>query len=135
MKKPIKITLLVLAALTAIVVIAAAVMLKAVSGDALFYMNSTLGNIYAVSYRPVCLASVVLALFWILLAAKYRKEIINKLTKLKLGKKKTADSADSETTSSAAVFCAKCGKRMSAKSRFCPFCGEPVTPVRKEEIR
>lgn len=131
MKKPIKIILLVLAVITVIAVIIAVVMLKAVSGDNLFYMDSTFGSIYAANYRWVCLASGILMLFWIMLVVKKQKEIRAKLLKLKCAKKKIADNvlptaptlvAESVPT----VFCTKCGKQRPAKSKFCPFCGQPV---------
>jgi cell division protein FtsW (lipid II flippase) len=88
MKKPIKTALLVLAAFTVIAVITAVIMLKAVSGDSLFYMDSTLGNICAAGYRWLCLASGILTVFWILLAVKNRKAIAAKLPKFKRGEKK-----------------------------------------------
>ena len=72
MKKPFKILLIVLAVITVILVIAAVIMLRAVSGDNLFYMDSKLGHIYAVSYRWVTLAAGF-CLFWIVFAVRLRK--------------------------------------------------------------
>ena len=139
MKKATKITLLVIASLTVITAIAAIVMLNAVSGDTLFYMDSTLGYVCAVSYRWVCLASVILILFWVLLAVKNRKTVSAMLTKLKGKFEKTAKPTGAPTVTTAPdavtptaaisadkMFCTKCGKQMSAKSKFCPFCGELV---------
>lgn len=77
MKKPktIKIILLAAAILTVVLFILAVVMLKAVKGDALFYMNSGEGYFYAVSYRWVCLAEGLLLLFWVILGVSRRKVI------------------------------------------------------------
>ena len=50
MKKQFKAVLYVIAALTVICVIAAIVMLKVVSGDDLFYMDTKLGGFYVASY-------------------------------------------------------------------------------------
>jgi hypothetical protein len=141
MKKPIKITLLILSVITVIAVIAASVMLKAVSGDSLFYMDSALGNLYAVSYRWVCLTGAILVLFWLLLVIKTRKAIAAKLLKLKRGEKNAAgmdtlpvtsaaavSTAPAETPSkvTSAVLCTNCGKQIPINNKFCPFCGEPV---------
>jgi hypothetical protein len=140
MKKPIKITLLILSVITVIAVIAASVMLKAVSGDSLFYMDSALGNLYAVSYRWVCLTGAILVLFWLLLVIKNRKAIAAKLPKLKRGEKNTAEdtlpvasaatvsTAPAETPSqvTSAILCTNCGKQIPINNKFCPFCGEPV---------
>lgn len=131
MKKPIKITLLVLAAITVITVIASVVMLNAVSGDDLFYIDSTLGSIYAVSYRWVCLVSGILILFWALFMVGKRREIAAKLSEWKRPGRKTADDVMPTTPtmdagSASAVLCTKCNRQVSAKSKFCPFCGEPV---------
>lgn len=89
MKKPIKIMLLVLAVLTVITEVAAVVMLKAASGDKLFYMAAVPGRIIAVSYRWVCLAGIVLFLFWILFAL--RKWMVSRS---KRAKQNAADKAE-----------------------------------------
>lgn len=136
MKKPIKITLFVLATITIVAVVAAVVMLKAVSGDALFYMNSTLGSIYAVSYRWVCLVSGVLILFWILFVVKKRKSITAMLPKFSKKEKKTKVPAIAPITDTVPVttmLCTKCGKQTSLTNKFCPFCGEPVAPSASEK--
>ena len=140
MKKSMKITLLVIASLTVITSIAAIVMLTAVSGNDLFYKNSTLGYIYALSYRWVCLASVILILF--LLAIKNQKEVASMLANFKGNFIKTAKPVDAliNTDSSTTIvfanklLCKKCGKQMSIKSKFCPFCGESVINEKKEEV-
>ena len=132
MKKSTKIALLAIASLTVVASIAAIVMLIAISGDALFYMNSTIGHVYAVSYRWVCLASAALILSWVLLAVKNRKAIAAMLTKLKSKFTKantpTAEPMVAISPTAAASAdkkpCTKCGKQMSLKSKFCPFCGE-----------
>lgn len=130
MKKVTKTMLLAIALLTLVFAIAAVVMKNAVSGDKLFYMNSTLGYIYAVSYRWVGLISILLFLFWAMLAAIKRKAILSMLSgwKDKTGKKVKADTIDTDSTifpvSEGKKICIKCGGQMAEKSKFCPFCGE-----------
>jgi len=132
MKKPFKITLLIIAAVTIIAIITAIIMLRAVSGDNLFYMNSTLGSIYAISYRWVCLASGVLMLFWIILATKKRKEITQKLSKLKIKPKKTI-SKNPPDMQPADKVCTNCGKHLPGENKFCTLCGQAVYAKTKEE--
>lgn len=88
MKKRSKAVLLGAAALTVLIWIAAVLMLRAVSGDALFYMNSTLGRICAVGCRWVSLAGAALLLFWICFAIRAGKK--NRKKKLE---KKAAEAA------------------------------------------
>ena len=89
MKKPktMKIILLAVAVLTVVLFIMAVVMLKAVKGDALFYMDSGKGHFYAVSYRWVCLGEGLLILFWMILGVRRRKAILAKLPKVEWKKK------------------------------------------------
>ena len=91
-----KIVLLAAAVLTVVLFIMAIVMLKAVRGDALFYMDSGKGHFYAVSYRWVCLAEGILLLFWIVLGVVRRKAIMAMLPKVEL-KTKGAGKAVAET--------------------------------------
>ena len=99
------IILLTAAALTVVLFIMAVVMLKAVRGDALFYMDSGKGHFYAVSYRWVCLAEGLLLLFWIVLGFRKRKAILEKLPRVELKKKqpKPAAKAGSEEKAIAEV--------------------------------
>lgn len=83
MKKRSNAVLLGAAVLTLLIWTAAVLMLRAVSGDALFYMNSTLGRICAVGYRWASLAGAGLLLFWICFAVRAGK----KSRKKKLEKK------------------------------------------------
>lgn len=91
MKKPktMKIILLAAAVLTVVLFIMAVVMLKAVKGDALFYMDSGKGHFYAVSYRWVCLGEGLLILLWIILGVSKRKAILAKLPKVEWKKKES----------------------------------------------
>ena len=86
MKKPktMKIVLLGAAVLTVVLSVMSIAMLKAVNGDALFYMDSGKGYFYAVSYRWVCLAAGLLLLFWIVLGVARRKAIMAMLPKVEL---------------------------------------------------
>ena len=93
--KTMKIVLPAAAALTVVLFIMAIVMLKAVKGDALFYMDSGKGYFYAVSYRWVCLAEGILLLFWIVLGVARRKAIMAMLPKVEL-KTKEAGKAPGE---------------------------------------
>ncbi|NLZ45173.1 MAG: zinc-ribbon domain-containing protein [Clostridiales bacterium] len=140
MKKSTKITLLVVAVFTVIGIIATIVMFNAIAGDALFYMNSKLGNIYAVSYRWVSLESVIFIFFWILLIVKKRKIIANTLSKYwqsKKGTKETITEGAVATPSFAIsllkpkILCKNCGKEVPKKNKFCKFCGEAV-PLSKK---
>ena len=141
MKKPIKIILIILAVITLLTVIASAIMLNAVSGDELFYMNSTLGNIYAVSYRWVTLAAVLLTVFWVLFIVKKRASIMTvfsnlkskmvsrepKTEKVEPKPEKIEPSAEKiEVKEITATTCTKCEKQWTNNHKFCPFCGEPV---------
>lgn len=84
MKKSTKILLIVFAVLTIAVIVTAIVMLKAVLGDDLFYMDTKRGSFYAASYRWVCLAGGILILFWIIIGVKRirkRKGSSNELNK------------------------------------------------------
>lgn len=93
------IILLTAAALTVVLFIMAVVMLKAVRGDALFYMDSGKGHFYAVSYRWVCLAEGLLLLFWIVLGFRKRKAILEKLPRVELKKKQPKPAAEAKPDS------------------------------------
>ena len=93
------IILLTAAALTVVLFIMAVVMLKAVRGDALFYMDSGKGHFYAVSYRWVCLAEGLLLLFWIVLGFRKRKAILEKLSRVELKKKQPKPAAEAKPDS------------------------------------
>ena len=93
------IILLTAAALTVVLFIMAVVMLKAVRGDALFYMDSGKGHFYAVSYRWVCLAEGLLLLFWIVLGFRKRKAILEKLPRVELKKKQPKPAAEAKAGS------------------------------------
>lgn len=94
MKKQIKIILPIFAVVTVITIVAAIVMLKAVSGSDLFYINSTLGRVYAVSYRWVCLAGVVFAAVWVWLVAKNGKRMVDKFLKFAFGKEEAGQASE-----------------------------------------
>ncbi|MDR1640850.1 MAG: hypothetical protein LBT59_14230, partial [Clostridiales bacterium] len=79
MKRPI---FLILAFLTLLSIIASIIMIGAVTGDDLLYMDSTLGMIYSVSYRWVILASVAFIIAWIAIIANRRKIFGNKVKPL-----------------------------------------------------
>jgi uncharacterized membrane protein len=120
MKKSLKNTLLIIAGLTILVVTIAIIMLKAILSDALFYMDSRFGGIYAVSYRWMCLVSVILILFWILIIVKNRAVITAKMPKFKRKPKEGAEAT------LPAMVCAHCGRPLTAANKFCPQCGVPA---------
>jgi uncharacterized membrane protein len=120
MKKSLKNTLFVIAGLTIIVVTITIIMLKAILGDVLFYMDSRFGGIYAVSYRWMCLVSVILILFWILIIVKNRAVITAKMPKFKRKPKEGAEATPP------VMVCAHCGRPLTAANKFCPQCGEPA---------
>lgn len=129
MKKSAKWILLILAVLTVACVVAAIVMVKAVWGDALFYMDSRLGNFYAVSYRPVCLASAALILFWVLLGIKKHSLFTAKLAASKNKKEAITEArTDPET-----IFCGQCGTQLAKDTKFCSSCGAPVKAAGTED--
>lgn len=130
MKKPTKIILLIFALLTVLTVIAAVIMLNAVSGSALLYMNSTVGKIYAVSYRWVFVAAVIFVLCWIFIAVKKRKALSEILLKHKQ-KAGPITNINAQLTkapkpAASALFCTQCGKQISVANKFCPFCGQLI---------
>lgn len=145
MKKPMKIALLVLAALTIAIVITAIVMLNAVSGDTLFYMNARLGSFYAVSYRWFCLASVLLIGMWVALVIRFRKEIAQKLSTF--GRQDTTAKATTKAATTPGVpegsssaeeafdttVCGACGSEIPTSCKFCPFCGETTLHTSTQE--
>lgn len=132
MKKTAKWMLLILAVLTMIAVIAAIVMLRTVSGDTLFYLDSRVGNIYAVSYRWVCLVAALLILFWLLLGFRKRSVVKARFLALKPKKKAVAKKkADKKLNSKPPaeppqkeIICTGCGKKLTGDHKFCPFCGK-----------
>lgn len=137
MKKPIIITLLIIAVLTIISVISTIVMFNAVNGDVLLYMNSKLGYIYAVSYRWVWFASGILVLFWIVFGFNKRKSIKDMLSKLIPKPKEKVHFTKTETKSAKmfgekhiekppSTFCTNCGKQITGSNKYCSFCGTHV---------
>lgn len=113
------IILLTAAALTVVLFIMAVVMLKAVRGDALFYMDSGKGHFYAVSYRWVCLAEGLLLLFWIVLGFRKRKAILEKLPRVELKKKQPKPAAEAKTDSGEKAIAevkADSGEKVTAES-------------------
>jgi len=132
MKKSSKTALLIIAVLTVVLVILSAIMLEAVSGDALFYMDSRLGSVCAVSYRWVCLASVILILFWIAISVKNRTKFAEFFKKKEHKPKKTTDEMtapelEQETEIQSAVnHCANCGSELKPDAAFCGECGQKV---------
>lgn len=142
MKKQFKVVLYVIAALTVICVIAAIVMLKVVSGDDLFYMDTKLGGFYVASYRWVCLAAAVLVIFWVIFwiirrpalkaakAARAAEAAKAANTTNVVGTDNTAKAAGapvttpgSPDTSNKIKYCAKCGQPRPADKPFCGHCG------------
>lgn len=113
------IILLTAAALTVVLFIMAVVMLKAVRGDALFYMDSGKGHFYAVSYRWVCLAEGLLLLFWIVLGFRKRKAILEKLPRVELKKKQPKPAAEAKAGSEEKAIAevkADSGEKVTAES-------------------
>jgi hypothetical protein len=78
----IRVILIILAVLTLISIIASIVMIRAVTGDTLFFMDSTLGMICAASFRWVTLASACFIIAWIAIIANRRKLFGRKLKSL-----------------------------------------------------
>ena len=79
MKKSTKIAFIVLLSLTVVMAAAAISMLAAISGDNLMYMNSVAGSIIVSCYRWVCLAALILVIFWIVVLLINSKKIIAKI--------------------------------------------------------
>ena len=97
MKKQMKAAILAGAVATLLIWIVAVWMLRAVSGDSLFYMNSILGKICAVSYRWVSLVSLLLFVFWSIFAVKSAGKISQERQRKK-AKKTAVKSETKETT-------------------------------------
>lgn len=102
MKKQMKAAILAGAVATLLIWIVAVWMLRAVSGDSLFYMNSILGKICAVSYRWVSLVSLLLFVFWSIFAVKSAGKISQERQRNK-AKKTAVKSETKETTNNTAA--------------------------------
>jgi len=146
-QKHIKIILIIIAALTVAAAITAIVMLNAVSGDNLLYMDSNRGNIYALSYRWVSLASGILILFWVIMGIYKRAFIIEEYKKFRVRLEEQKqyramlpvesvieEPPKIEKTEKNVVFCTNCGKPRPRGKPFCPFCGTPAKSVKEAEV-
>lgn len=135
MKKSTKIILLVTALLTIAIIITAITMLKAVSGDALLYMNSKRGSFYAHSYRWFCLASIVMALFWVVLIIVKRKAIAGSFARKKEKKEEEKKEAGKKATEKKETEKKAADKETAEKKAADKEAADKETAEKKETVK